>query len=87
MANGIFADKIRRRRVREYTTLKEDGDENLDGSDAIITIFRRAGMMQRITGILLEMYRKFFARKAGVPASLTRTKTTTEDSEYHGSKR
>ncbi|MEK7169882.1 MAG: PCRF domain-containing protein [Patescibacteria group bacterium] len=68
MANGDFwLDKNKAQEiVREYTTLKEDGDgENLDGSDAIITIFSGAGGddAEDFTGILLEMYRKFFARK------------------------
>ena len=68
MANGDFwLDKNKAQEiVREYTTLKEDGDgENLDDSDAIITIFSGAGGddAEDFTGILLEMYRKFFARK------------------------
>ncbi len=68
MANGDFwLDKNKAQEiVREYTTLKEGGDgENLDGSDAILTIFSGAGGddAEDFTGILLEMYRKFFARK------------------------
>ncbi len=53
--------------VREYNQLKQgEGDgENLDGSDAIMTIFSGAGGddAEDFTGMLLEMYRKFFARK------------------------
>ncbi len=53
--------------VWEYNELKKGGGdgENLDGGDAIMTIFSGAGGddAEDFTGMLLEMYRKFFARK------------------------
>ncbi|MDO8620128.1 MAG: PCRF domain-containing protein [bacterium] len=68
MAGGDFwADKQKAQEIlREYNGLKSGGDEeNFDGSDAIVTIFSGAGGddAEDFTGILLEMYRKFFARK------------------------
>lgn len=53
--------------VREYNELKKGGGdgENFDRGDAIMTIFSGAGGddAEDFTGMLLEMYRKFFARK------------------------
>ena len=69
MASGDFwLDKNKAQEiVREYNQLKQgEGDgENLVGSDAIMTIFSGAGGddAEDFTGMLLEMYRKFFARK------------------------
>ncbi len=68
MASGDFwADKNKAQEVlREYNELKKGGNvENLDGGDAILTIFSGAGGddAEDFTGMLLEMYRKFFTRK------------------------
>ncbi|MDO8536780.1 MAG: PCRF domain-containing protein [bacterium] len=68
MASGDFwLDKNKAQEIlREYNTLKEGGDgENFDGGDAIMTIFSGAGGddAEDFTGMLLEMYRKFFTRK------------------------
>ena len=68
MAEGDFwADKNKAQEIlREYTALKSGGDgENFDAGDAIMTIFSGAGGddAEDFTGMLLEMYRKFFARK------------------------
>ena len=67
MQSGDFwADKQKAQELlREYNALKsgEDG-ENFDGGDAIMTIFSGAGGddAEDFTGMLLEMYRKFFSR-------------------------
>lgn len=68
MAGADFwADKQKAQEVvREYNELKKGGDENnYDSGDAIMTIFSGAGGddAEDFTGMLLEMYRKFFARK------------------------
>ncbi|MSR78887.1 MAG: PCRF domain-containing protein [Candidatus Taylorbacteria bacterium] len=69
MASGDFwLDKNKAQEiVREYNQLKQGGGdgENFDGGDAIVTIFSGAGGddAEDFTGMLLEMYRKFFARK------------------------
>ncbi len=68
MAEGDFwLDKNKAQEIlREYTALKSGGDgENFDAGDAIMTIFSGAGGddAEDFTGMLLEMYRKFFARK------------------------
>src|SRR3989338_8272192 len=68
MAGGDFwLDKNRAQEIlREYNQLKEGGDgENFDGGDAIMTIFSGAGGddAEDFSKMLLEMYRKFFARK------------------------
>ena len=68
MAGGDFwLDKNKAQEIlREYNQLKEGGDgENFDGGDAIMTIFSGAGGddAEDFSKMLLEMYRKFFARK------------------------
>ena|SRR3989338_6529313 len=68
MASGDFwADKNKAQEIlREYNALKAGNDgENFDAGDAIVTIFSGAGGddAEDFTGMLLEMYRKFFARK------------------------
>ncbi len=68
MAGGDFwTDKNKAQEiVREYNELKKaGGGVNYDGGDAVITIFSGAGGddAEDFTGMLLEMYRKFFARK------------------------
>src|SRR3989344_4587340 len=69
MASGDFwLDKNKAQEiVREYNQLKQGGGngENFDGGDAIMTIFSGAGGddAEDFTGMLLEMYRKFFAAK------------------------
>ncbi len=68
MASGDFwADKQKAQEIlREYNELKRGGDgENFDGGDAIVTIFSGAGGddAEDFTGMLLGMYRKFFAGK------------------------
>ena len=64
----FWADKNKAQEVvREYNTLKQEGESEggYDGGDAIMTIFSGAGGddAEDFTGILLEMYRKFLARK------------------------
>ncbi len=68
MQEGDFwADKQKAQEIlREYNERKSGGTgENFDGADAIVTIFSGAGGddAEDFTGMLLEMYRKFFARK------------------------
>ncbi len=68
MAGGDFwADKNRAQEVlREYNDLKRgDATENFDSGDAIMTIFSGAGGddAEDFTGMLLSMYRKFFAAR------------------------
>lgn len=68
MAGGDFwIDKGKAQELlREYNELKRGGSgENFDGGDAIVTLFSGAGGddAEDFTGMLLEMYRKFFARK------------------------
>ena len=63
----FWTDKTKAQEIlREYNELKRGGDgENFDGGDAIVTIFSGAGGddAEDFTGMLLEMYRKFFARQ------------------------
>ena len=68
MASGDFwADKQKAQEIlREYNELKKGGTkESFDGGDAIMTIFSGAGGddAEDFTAMLLEMYRKFIARK------------------------
>lgn len=68
MESGDFwIDKSKAQELlREYNELKRGGNgENFDGGDAIMTLFSGAGGddAEDFTGMLLEMYRKFFARK------------------------
>lgn len=68
MASGDFwADKNKAQELmREYNELKSGGSaENFDNGDAIVTIFSGAGGddAEDFTGMLLEMYRKFFAKR------------------------
>lgn len=65
---GFWADKNKAQEIlREYNELKKGGGdgENFDGGDAIMTIFSGAGGddAEDFTGMLLLMYRKFFAKK------------------------
>src|SRR3989344_3629714 len=66
-AVDFWADKARAQEVvREYNELKKESTENgYDGGDAIMTIFSGAGGddSEDFSAMLLEMYRKFFARK------------------------
>lgn len=63
----FWADKQMAQEIlREYNELKKGGNgENYDGGDAIMTIFSGAGGddSEDFSAMLLEMYRKFFARK------------------------
>ncbi len=63
----FWADKNKAQEVvREYNELKKgDSGEGYDTGDAIMTIFSGAGGddAEDFTAMLLEMYRKFFARK------------------------
>ncbi len=69
MARGDFwTDKNKAQEiVREYNELKKGGGEgeSYDGGDAIMTIFSGAGGddAEDFSAMLLEMYRKFFARR------------------------
>ncbi len=69
MQGGDFwADKQKAQElVREYNELKKGGGDgdNFDSGDAIMTIFSGAGGddAEDFTGMLLEMYRKFFTKK------------------------
>ncbi len=68
MASGDFwLDKGKAQDIlREYNELRRGGDgENFDAEDAILTIFSGAGGddAEDFTGMLLHIYRKFFARK------------------------
>ena len=64
----FWTDKNKAQEIlREYNELKRGSDdgEDFDGGDAIMTIFSGAGGddAEDFTAILLEMYRKFFAKK------------------------
>ena len=67
-AADFWADKARAQEVvREYNELKKvDDSGGYDDGDAIMTIFSGAGGddSEDFSAILLEMYRKFFARKS-----------------------
>ncbi|MEK7208269.1 MAG: PCRF domain-containing protein [Patescibacteria group bacterium] len=69
IASGDFwADKNKAQEIlREYNELKKGGGggENYDSGDAIMTIFSGAGGddSEDFSAMLLEMYRKFAARK------------------------
>jgi len=65
----FWADKNKAQELmREYNELKKGGSEgeNYNSGDAIMTIFSGAGGddAEDFTGMLLEMYRKFVARKS-----------------------
>lgn len=67
-AADFWTDKERAQAVvREYNELKKGGNsENYDAGDAILTIFSGAGGddAEDFSAMLLEMYRKFFARQS-----------------------
>lgn len=66
-APGFWVDKEKAQTlVREYSELKKgSNEENYDSGDAIMTIFSGAGGddSEDFSAMLIEMYRKFTARK------------------------